>query len=301
MTTREGDIARLASWITKAITAPQPDGSPARVFKLSHLVEGSEKQKVVYETFYREGVSPESMATDIFEHGQGDANVAGGIQRYSVRAYYGQKTLEPRGGRYGLKFRAEPEEDTEEGEEGLDGAVTERTLLAQSYRHQEATTKALVMSVAQTTESFAGLFDRLASRLDRSEERSFLMLERLQESLDRRVERELSVRREIRSEERWDQAIEMVKRYAPIYLADQWGRGGSPVTALEMLADNLNENELQGIFNSLSPERQGLFLKIIQERAEQRKALEERQKKLETEAEKITPALAAIPPGGGDS
>lgn len=291
---RESEIARLASWITKAITAPQADGAPCRAFKLAHLVEGSEKQKVVYETFYREGISPEGMATDIHDHGQGDSNVAGGVQRYSVRAYYGQKTLEPRGGRYGLKFRAEPDEDADEGEEGLDGAVTERTLLAQSYRHQEATTKALVMSVAQTTESFAGLFDRLAMRLDRAEERSFTMLERLQEAMDRRVERELAVRKEIRADERWDQIIEMGRRYVPIYLADKWQRGGSPVTALEMLADTLTEDELQGVFNSLAPEKQGLFLKIIQERAEQKKALEDREKALDKTAAEMAPSIASL-------
>jgi hypothetical protein len=56
---------------------------------------------------------------------------------------------------------------------------------------------------------------------------------------------------------------------------------------------------LQGIFNSLAPERQGLFLKIIQERAEQKKALEDKQKKLDTEAAAIAPTLAAIPRGDG--
>jgi hypothetical protein len=288
---KPADKKRLEVWLSQQIHTEQPDGAPLRLFKVSHLVEGAIKKASILEVHYRDQTETASIAAQLIEHAQADADAAGGVQKYEIKAQYGQQQVESRGGRFVMRLKGEAE-DTED-EMGLASVETSgRGVLAMVMKHQEGTMRLMVGVVGDLMNSQQTILGNLSARVEKAEARSSSLYELLEKAANDRLDRELAARDQLRKERREDMMINVAEK---VLLPKLIQSVGTVDTQMEMLIAGMSEQQLEAIAATLTPEQIPAFVALM-------KSLDARQKKSKADEAKLEQdkkALLQASEGGG--
>ncbi len=215
-----------------------------------------------------------SIYTDeIITRAQNDADALGtGLQRYLLVALeLGAKN----GPRFPFSLRGEGEDDDEQTD---DGKPTEKGLVGQLMRHNEAMMRMLVMTTGQTNQV-------LARRLEQAEKTNESLITQrheylqLQEKLiGEQHDRDMQMMLTDGQEKRKDKLIEKLELLAPLIINKLAGKNVLPAgeggDIFKNLADSLSPDQLQKIAPHLTGEQQLLLLTLIKAAREQGNASE---------------------------
>lgn len=264
----DAEKKRLVAFLAEHLYAKQEDEAPLRNFRVSHHQEGTSKSNLVTNAHVRgERAEPDALADNILLACQGDADASGGVHRYVVRAMYGIRSEEARGGRHIIKLRGDTEKDDDDTLDGIE--VGPRGVLSMLMRHQEGTQKYAFLHGSEIMDKQFTLIDRLIQRNEALETRQVSMFDTIQRMSDDRLNREIEARKQLRREKREDLAISLAMRYLPGMLAE---KTGGPNAALIELVSGLSDEQIEQIHKTLAPDQQKKFLpvvlKVLKERAE---------------------------------
>lgn len=230
-----------------------------------------------------EALGPEEidlLANTIHGRAQMDADGFGpGLQRYTLTAFLvdGKAT-----GRIVFRVRGdadiELDEETESGEE----APTNRGLMQQLMRHNEANNRTMVGSMGGMMQMMVRRMESQDRAMEKLQEERTRTFEIIEEAKSGHMEREIMAYREKAKEARIDFGIRKLAVLAPVALDHLTGgkmqaKDSSFAIMLKELVGNMAPEQFEAIAKALGPEQQIVFFRLLQTL----KAQEGEQKRLE--------------------
>lgn len=291
---KPADRKRIQAWITGRIFEEQADGAPLRCFKLSQIVEGNAgKKPCILEVQCRDQGSAEAITEELLGHAQMDADAAGGLQKYEIKAQYGVAEAETRGGR--CAFRLTGETEDKDDDMGFSAMSTDaRGMLAQQMRHNEGFAKATILMTTEIVALQNTLVNSLAVRVEKAEDRSAKMAELMERMMSDRMERELAARRELRQEKREEMIIDTIQKVVVPKVLEKYG---AAETQIEYLISTMDDEQLGAMADKLRPDQIPLFIAVAQKLEAKKAAASNAQKEI-TQAQKEIVAAAETAASG---
>lgn len=256
----------------------QEQGSKSVVrYVLRHAAKGKNGTEV--ESFeITESLSPEELdllAASIHDRAQMDADGIGPtVQRYTITSYLKDEKVTGR-----LAFRCKGSADLdfdEESETGEEDAPTNRGLMQQLMRHNEANNRTLMNVMGATLTSMARRMessDRMIEKLQEERRKEFEIIENAR---SQEAERQLLLESERAKQARYDIGFKKIAQLAPVALSHfTGGKLEAKDTAfslmLKELVSGMSEEQFMAIARTLKPEQQIAFFRMIQMMKEQAK------------------------------
>jgi hypothetical protein len=269
---------RLELWLRHAVYVipTQSDGAPCRIVKVRHI-EGDAKSSTVGDYYIDTngpGANTETLAETIMSALEDDANACGGLQRYTVRAYYGATTdkLEQKGGRFVLSVKAEKEDIHEDA---LDSEPRNSAgQQSQIMRHNEAYARAMLSGSAESSRILSSVVQMLVNQNQTLSQQSLALMQQLQDSLDRKADREVNAFRTHSQEKRKDKVFEKMALLMP-YMINKLA-GGSVMQVentpesqqIAAFMKSLSKEQVEAFMTVLGPEQMTLMLGLAEKYAE---------------------------------
>ncbi len=246
-------------------------------------------QRVRSFPFNSEGTDIVELAQDIVECAADDAS--GGmstVETYCVVSY--EKGNRAQWKERSARFRIDTGRLDSAEKEDIVNANVEPSLKnhwGQILRHNESLYRATLGRQEQRDEMRERMLETMLNKLDRAYQDRFEMLEKVHDLLSAAHEAELETRREERKEQLVSEAIGSLKLLAPAILKRAGVAeavalpGESPSMALvKELMGSLNEQQLNAILGTLTPQQQIAF-------AELATALQEHEQEQDEKAERV--------------
>jgi hypothetical protein len=194
-----------------------------------------------------------------------------------------------------------------EGESSSVDAPNGRGLVQQSIRHSEVLLHSHVSSTAARERAYMKENEALRKRCTQYEDRHMKMIEQQEEFMSRRMERDLTLRREVRSEERFDKVAESLMMGVPAVMNRFLGSKALPEASTprnEMVKNLMGSvtdvqfNKLREIFET--PQLM-TFMELYQsfEKEEAAKNMATEAKKLEISKVTVVPTTDSSVSGNG--
>ncbi len=279
---------RVTKWIQTRMLSAGEDGAPLRLFKLSHVQEGTSKPATLNDHELSDGDTAEAIASDFYRQACEDADShGGGTHRYTVRAFYGEgEEIEASQARIVFPVMANDEDTDELGQM----SPTEKGMTIQLMRHQEAVVRNNTMLTGDVVRGLAEMVGTAHTEMRMMMGQLVNMTQIVQDALDRRTERELVVRREVTHEKRIEKLIEKAEVYLPALLMSR--DGGAPAMhqpALVALVKSIGSDRARmDQFLSLLTEDERMIMLPLMVSIKEAEIAEEERKKKEAEDEKST-------------
>jgi len=264
----DANTKRLKEWLTSELCKPRGEGQPLTRFVLRTASAGSKGSEVDdFKIEHRiELDEVPMMAQNIIARAQEDADGNGPqVQRYILLSMVKGESKPV--GRFPFRLRGEADLDLDD-ETGED-APTNKGLLSQLMRHNEALTRGIATSAA----SMLSIATRRAESQDRLiekllEERQN-MFETLEGAKSEQHTRDIALMIEDKNQTRKDQAFEKLMMLVPIVLNRIIGAKALPekndplMMLLEPLVNSLSQDQLQAIGQQLKPEQMIAFVELL--------------------------------------
>lgn len=260
------DLPReLDRFLRQQIFKERDDDKPLTKLVLTHSAPGS-KGNIVDSFEIKEGHEPDSirvLGEEIVSRAQADADGFGGVQRFVLRAYC--KGNEREVGRFAFRLRGDDEGDGDGGDE----APTQKGLLTQLMRHNEANNKALVNAVGAITTTLARQLENMGDTVENllaQRNRDFEMMESLR---SQQHARDIEAYQAEQGEKRKNEIFESFKTLAPVLLNKLAGRTVLPANdptklMLQGFVETLDSEQLQGIMTHLKPAQAITLVELLQ-------------------------------------
>ncbi len=242
---------------------------------LRHAAQGSKGSEVETITIPEglDGDSFPAFCDEVLALAQADADGFGEkLQRYVVIALEAGKKDGPR---FPFRLRGEGDEDSEEGEE----APTEKGLVSQLMRHNEALARMLVMTTGSQIQSLT----RQAEAKDKVIERMFEQRQKDQEAVEAskslQAERDNQLLLASGAEDRKAELLKKLDLLMPLVVNKLAGNNilptGAGADVFGKLSESLSPDQLQKIAQFLTAEQQMLLLTLLKAAREPKKAPEQ--------------------------
>lgn len=258
---KAADRKRLEVWVTNRMNEEQPDEAPLRLFKISHLVEGATKKATILEVPYRDQTEASAIATQLADHATSDANVAGGIQKYEIKALYGNNNLESRGGRFAFKLQAEKADDDDDMGIGS-MEVSGRGSLAQQMRHNEQLLRVFAGTIGEVLTGQQNMMNSLSGRLERAESGRSAAYELIERLANERMDREIAAEEAKRRARREELLINAVQQVVMPKLMSQFA---TTDTKMEALLNTMSDEQLEAFMENMRPEQLPMVLSVYKD------------------------------------
>lgn len=259
---------RVATWFAQVIhSTRESDKGDLATIKLFHV--GPKKLDELWSEDFESGYSPEDYARLIILEAESDAESMGGLQTYSLHAFYGRRKSAGRK----CRFRIQGTEDLLSVDETSEGANAEG-LLKQAYRHLEVTTKVALGSVEGMMRRMDRQLERSESRADALSDRHFAVLKLQEDLISQRQERELESLQAANKEKRLDEAVDAGKVLLPAIINRLAGKNVLPAAngndlAIAALLDSVDAEQVSKIMDGdiFKPAQLAALMELIQSRA----------------------------------
>lgn len=269
--------ARLAQWISQMVYgSTASDGLQCRMIKVKHLSEATDSKVAGVADFFVDvaNFSAELVTEQILEAMQDDANACGGVQRYSVRAYYGATTdkVEPRGGRFTCRVRGEKEDMDDDAFDSESKDM--KGHVAQMMRHNEAMVRAMLAGSAEASRTMVSIVGHMSRMMETQQTTVMNLTEQLQQSLDRKAEREVASFKAHAIERRKDAVFGKLALLMPLAINRLAGKTvvqeeqAPELHLLKGFINSLTKTQLEALSGVLGPEQQMLVLELCSKYAD---------------------------------
>jgi len=197
---------------------------------------------------------------EIMARAQTDADVIGKLVRYNLIACeVGRKD----GSRFSFRLRGEADDDDSEGDE----APTEKGLIGQLMRHNEALMRMAVMTMGTTNTMLARRVEQSEQANERLVDERSQYFRAMEESKSLQHERDVSMLLASGQEERKNEALKKLESLLPVVVNKIAGREvlpeGQTGDIFGTLANSLSPDQLQHIAPYLTQEQQLMLLTLI--------------------------------------
>ena len=258
----------LQSWITSELCKARPEGQPITKFILRTASPGSKGSEVDdFKIEHRMEIEEIPMfAQNILARAQEDADGNGPVvQRYLLLAFIRGES-KPIGR---CPFRLRGESDMDLDDEAGEEAPTNKGLLTQLMRHNEALTRGIATSAASMMSVMVRRLessDRLNEHLIEERQKMF---ETLEASKSQQHSRDMELMLTDGEQKRKDQMFEKLMVLVPLVINKIAGgtvlptKGDPLMMLLEPLISSMSQEQLQAIGQNLRPEQMISFVELL--------------------------------------
>jgi len=201
------------------------------------------------------------MVDDILVRAQADADALGTkLQRYVLFALEAGKKDGPR---FAFRLRGEGDEDGEDGEE----PATEKGLLSQLMRHNEALARMNTMMMGSAMGAMASRLTASEKHVENLLEQRFKDMRALEEAQSLQHDRDMQALITSGQEERKSELFKKLEMILPLVVNKIAGRNllpaGPESNVFDALANSLTGDQLSQIAQFLTQEQQVLLLSLL--------------------------------------
>ena len=255
----------LSRWLTRELTKDRKEKAIVKI-SLRHASPGTKGNDVDTIDLRERTLTTDDLpmlAEEIVSRAQGDADGIGGVQRYIV-ALYADK--DPRAIlRWPFRLRANGDEFEEAGEE----PASNKGLLMQLMRHNEAMAKTMVHAVAGLTTVMARRLESSDATITRLTDQHYHHMELLEEAKSDQHSRDMELMTTNASEERKNQMFEKFSMLVPVLinkLAGQKVFDAADPTAmmLKTFVDSVTQEQFAKLSSGLKPEQMIILAQLWQ-------------------------------------
>lgn len=260
---------KLTTWLTSELSKSRPEGKPLRRFVLRTAAPGSKGTDI--ETWEHEvRLEVEEiplMSCTMLQRAQDDATGNGpNIQRYTLFAF--QKGSTQPSARFIFRLRGESDLDLDD--ETGDDAPTNKGLLTQLMRHNEALARAQQQSVGTMMSMMARMLESSNSTNEKLLKERSDMFDSLESAKSQEHERAASLMLTDGEMQRKDKAFDKLMGLLPLVVNRIVGSkvmpGGDDPTMmmLDPLISTMTAEQFQAISANLTGEQQLIFFELLQ-------------------------------------
>lgn len=262
---------KLANWLSSELGRNRSKDKPLRRFVLRTAAPGSKGAEIetyeLDETIMLTSDDIPAYAGNILQRAQDDADGAGPtIQRYTLFSFC--KGAQQPSGRFIFRLRGQSDLDLDD--EAGEDAPTNKGLLQQLMRHNEATNRALMQGMT----GMMGIMTRQLESVNQVNEKLIRertdMFETLESARSTQSERDTQLMLVSGEQERKDKAFEKLMGLVPVVINRMIGAKVMPGDAndplmlmLDPLISGMSQEQFQGITATLKPEQQLMFFEIL--------------------------------------
>ena len=247
----------VTKFLVRCYSLPSGDGQPFTRIVVEHL--GSTKAQEVYTRDVAEPFSAPALASEVIEAAREDAEGIGGLQKYSVKAFFGA-SKKPQVKRIAIDARDELTDDE------FSEPASSKGQVAQSMRHTEAAVKLALMGSAQSQSALLQTVNRLQSQVEKLMDERAEYLEKIEELRSQEHERRMEALLIEKQEARKDEAVEQLKLLAPV-VAHKLGLPAGLLPGTTAAAGDGAPGGagavLSALVQSLKPEQMGRLMAIL--------------------------------------
>ena len=260
----------IISFLRRQFVAAHDGGRCARL-QLFHLAG---RQRCLRTWSFAEAFEEdqiELLAAEIIDCAQQEAGVLGGSQRFSLCAYYAQypehvgesKAFARQGG------------GAEDGAEVDSEGPSEKGLLSQLMRHNEANARSVVQSSQQLLKAQAQMVDSLSARLAHMDDTHLKYVQTTESLLSERHIRDLATKEHELRAKAWSEGFDKLNLLAPVIVNKLAGQKilPEPTSVVnEMVGgfvESLSSEQLASLGGTLKPEQMIVVLNLVEERRRQ--------------------------------
>lgn len=262
--------SKLQTWLRNQILVARASGKVIRM-DLCHLPIGSKSGHEV-QTFDCPGEKPEDAwfeetVNQVEAASQNDAAAIGGTQCYALSCYR-EKDPEKRLNRF--LFRVASEDDNEETTDGFNSEpATGKGLLTQLMRHNEASNRALVLSLSAVMSTMQRTMAVMAEQNDKLQTQRIESLEQMEEILSTKLDRELAIDREKNHNKMMGELLGELKLLGPAVVEKLTGAklpgSSSPrEVAISRFIGSLSQDQIVNMSKGLSQAQQIVLGELMQ-------------------------------------
>lgn len=258
------DRKKLEKFLRRQLTTTVDDNPVCRM-TLRHAMGGN-KAATVLDLEVTPSDSAVELTSRFEEAANDDAEGLGGLQSYVLSSYF---TAIPDKIRERFSFRLAVQSEDDDTIDQTE-APTERGIVQQLMRHNEANARVMTMGMAEVVRQQNRMIERLAGQNDSLMEKHFNVLELTETLLTAQSMREVEKMKVTSEIARTDAAIEKLLVLAPAVVNRLGGKKMLPEKATPeamMVMDfvkSLRPDQMGAILEKLDPNQQLLVLELIQ-------------------------------------
>lgn len=260
-------------WLKRQMSFISEEGQIEK-FVLFHVLDGGEGKEQLDVFPIESGRNLDEFAQEIFEAARHDteSRMTQTIQQYIVAGFLPEQEephcQHPIIIRPLRNYREEPT-DTE--------PANEKGIVSQLMRHNEALAKNLQFVTESTYVRVARELEMERNRNKALEDQRIANFEKMQELLDRQIERDIAASREMAQSKRQESLMNMAVSLMPLLVSKFIGgnvpgasKGSLAASsardmAIKNLLSGLSQEEMIGITSSLTPENQMMLLEVMKD------------------------------------
>lgn len=260
----ETQSKKLDRWLRKQAFGDYDDALSRLVIK--HSPQGAKGSVVGQKDV--EQVSTEDLqelTAEILQMIGDDASGMGGVQRYIVESYHGER--ESPSARFSMRLEG-IDESIDDGNDAE--PPTKGGLVTQQMRHNEVLMKTFANTVGSAVQTLQRTITRQAEHIEVLLDQRFKSIEIVEEAMSRKHERDIEFIREGASQERKDKLVDKGAMLIPVIANKLAGYkllpgGESPRDSmLREFVNSLNPEQFQSIQQSLAPEQLIVLVNLLQ-------------------------------------
>jgi len=263
---------RIDTWLRRNIFNQKDSQGPIFKICLRHVIQGNKIGSEISQfevSTAMQGPDIEALVNEIETHAYDDASgiSGGGIQRYVLLPYYKLSPDKPIGR---LVFNVSSNEDGESGDTLDSEPATQKGLLSQLMRHNEALSKTLVLGMQSVIQSQQRTINQQSQQLEHVSDKHFEAISLIEDLSTGKHERELETKRlELRQQMQLE-SFNNIKMLMPVVVNKLTGKKimKEPVTAQQMLLkqfmDSIKPEQFQTFLGQMNQEQQIAMMELYQ-------------------------------------
>lgn len=258
------DRKKLEKFIRRQLTTTVEENPVCRIV-LRHAMGGS-KAATVLDVEASPTDSYIELSSRFEEAANDDAEGLGNIQSYVIASYF---TAVPDKIRERMSFRLMVQSEDDDAIDQTE-APTERGIVQQLMRHNEANARVMTMGMAEVVRQQNRMIERLASQNDSLMDKHFNVLDLYEKLMTVESSREIEKMKVTSKIAREDQMVEKIMLLAPAVVNRLGGKKMLPeaATPAEMMVMNfvksLRPEQMSKVMETLDPEQQLQVVELIQ-------------------------------------
>lgn len=249
--------SKISAFLQNAFFVARPEGPISSLQIVQVYAGGGTSPLREWQIPEGSEVDLEQITQEALDMSDEDAQAFGGAQRYAMIAYFGAgRACEQRSPVWIVSVRRENEDQISESE-----PATNKGMLAQQMRHNEAIMKLALNTFVQQSSVQQSMLARLAEQLEAAQRDKFESLKLIESMLSEEAERRLAGIRAENREKRLQTGFEHLQLLAPVLINKLAGQKLLPeklhpaTDALKRVMGTLTPEQIGKVMGALSPDQ----------------------------------------------